>query len=45
MALMKLCRCGKVIDYTDKYCSECVKKNVCKSVLLNKNSKEGYNML
>lgn len=26
MALKKLCRCGKLIDYTDKHCSECEKK-------------------
>ena len=23
MALKKLCRCGKVIDYNQKYCSQC----------------------
>lgn len=26
MALKKQCRCGKIIDYTDKYCSECEDK-------------------
>lgn len=26
MALMKQCRCGKVIDHKKKYCSECEKK-------------------
>lgn len=26
MELKKLCRCGKVIDYTDKYCDKCTDK-------------------
>lgn len=28
MALKKLCRCGKIIDYTDKYCVECTNKHL-----------------
>ncbi len=26
MALKKICRCGKVISYTEKYCSKCTSK-------------------
>lgn len=25
-SLKKLCRCGKIVDYTEKYCKECNKK-------------------
>jgi len=35
MGLIKECRCGKIIDYTLKYCDECEAK-------ANKNRREAY---
>ena len=39
MALKKICRCGKVIDYGQRYCNECMQRND----RLNKQRHQEYN--